>query len=172
MSTASSWCRWALIEQFNALSPREAEEQLYASLANRSWASRVASGRPYRGIDALLAAAETAWSDLTPGDWLHAFEAHPRIGDKGGHAPATSEREQSGIRQASPRTLAALEAENREYEKRFGHVFLIAARGRSADEILHELRRRMSNDSFAELQVAAAEQRKITRMRLIEMLEG
>jgi hypothetical protein len=30
----------------------------------------------------------------------------------------------------------------------------------------------MSNDPSAELEAAAAEQRKITRMRLIEMVEG
>lgn len=83
----------------------------------------------------------------------------------------TSEREQSGVRQASPATLAALAAENREYESRFGHVFLIAARGRSADDVLHALRQRMRNDPFTELEVAATEQRKITRMRLLDMLE-
>jgi allantoicase len=161
-----------LIEQFNALSPGQAEEQLYAAFANRAWAARLAASRPYRNVDAVLAAAESAWSDLKPGDWLQAFAAHPRIGDRGGHAPATSEREQSAIRQASARTLAALEAENRKYEERFGRVFLIAARGRTADEILHELRRRMSNDPSTELEAAAAEQRKITRMRLIELIEG
>jgi allantoicase len=161
-----------LIEQFNALSPIQAEDQLYAAFANRFWAARVGAGRPYRNLDALLAAAESAWSDLKPGDWLQAFAAHPRIGERGGHAPATSEREQSAVIQASARTLAALEAENRRYEERFGRVFLIAARGRSAEEILHELRRRMSNDPSAELEAAAAEQRKITRMRLIEMVEG
>ena len=68
-------------------------------------------------------------------------------------------------------TLAALTAENRKYEERFGHVFLIAARGRSADEILRALRRRMTNDPVTELEEAAAEQRKITRMRLLEMLD-
>jgi allantoicase len=161
-----------LTEQFNSLSPIQAEDQLYAAFANRSWAARVAAGRPYRNVDALLAAAESAWSNLKPGDWLQAFAAHPRIGERGGHAPAMSEREQSAVIQASARTLAALEAENRRYEERFGRVFLIAARDRSAEEILHELRRRMSNDPSAELEAAAAEQRKITRMRLIEMVEG
>jgi OHCU decarboxylase len=160
----------SVIEQFNALPAGEAEDNLYACFANRSWAGRVASGRPYSNIDALLAAAESAWSELAPGDWLRAFAAHPRIGDRGGHAPATSEREQSGVRQASAGTMAALAAGNREYEKRFGHVFLIAARGRSAEDILHALRHRMNNDPYTELEVAAGEQRKITRMRLLELL--
>ena len=172
MSTASSWCRWGLIEDFNALPAAGAEEQLYSTFANDGWAKRLAARRPYRDLDSLLAAAESAWADLKPGDWLEAFKAHPRIGEGGGHAPATSEREQSGVRQASARTLAALAAENRAYEARFGHVFLIAARGRSAEEILRALRQRMSNDPFREIEVAAAEQRKITRMRLIERLQG
>jgi len=158
--------------EFNGLSAVAAEEQLYSSFANWSWAARVAGGRPYRNVDALLAAAESAWSDLKPGDWLQAFAAHPRIGEGGGRAPDTSEREQAGVRKASARNLEALAAENREYETRFGHVFLIAARGRSAEEILHALRRRMGNDPYAELETAAAEQRKITRMRLIEMVSG
>ncbi|HKW70219.1 MAG TPA: 2-oxo-4-hydroxy-4-carboxy-5-ureidoimidazoline decarboxylase [Candidatus Dormibacteraeota bacterium] len=158
------------LDRFNALSTARAEDQLFAAFADRSWAAEVASGRPYRDIDQLLDAAELAWSKLKPGDWLRAFAAHPRIGESGGHAPATSEREQSGVRQASGRTLAALAEENRKYEARFGHVFLIAARGRSAEDILHALRQRMTNDPATELEVAAAEQRKITRLRLLEAL--
>ena len=64
----------------------------------------------------------------------------------------------------------ALANENRRYEARFGHVFLIAARGRSADDVLHALRQRINNDPAKELEIAAGEQRKITRQRLIAML--
>jgi OHCU decarboxylase len=92
---------------------------------------------------------------LGDGDWLQAFAAHPRIGERGGHAPATSEQEQSRVMQAADQTREALRAENRVYEERFGHVFLIAAAGRSADEILRSLRERMSNDPATELEVAA-----------------
>lgn len=120
----------------------------------------------------MVAAAESAWSGLTADDWLEAFAAHPRIGEKGGHAPATSEREQRKLAQGSGVTLNAIAAENREYERQFGHVFLIAASGRTAEEILGELRRRRGNDAATELQVAAAEQRKITRLRLEALLKG
>ncbi len=157
------------LDRFNDMPAAEAQDRIYACLANQPWARRVAAGRPYRNVDHLLAAAESAWTDLGPGDWLEAFKAHPRIGEGGGHAPATSEREQGGVRQASATTLAALAAENRAYEARFGHVFLIAARGRSADEILHALRHRMGNDAYTEIEVAAAELRKITRLRLMEL---
>ena len=159
------------LESFNSLPASEAEDELHACFANRAWAARVASGRPYPNLEMLFAAAEEAWSELSAGDWLRAFAAHPRIGEVGGHAPAASEREQSGVRQASAKTLTALASENRRYEDRFGHVFLIAAIGRGADEILHALRQRMKNDPYTELEVAAAEQRKITRLRVLALLE-
>ena len=132
----------------------------------------MAAARPYRDLSELIEAAESAWSQLTPDDWLRAFAAHPRIGEHGGHAPASSEREQSEVMQASSQTLVALAAENREYESRFGHVFLISASGRSAEEILAALRIRIRNDAASELRVAAAEQRKITRLRLEKLMNG
>jgi 2-oxo-4-hydroxy-4-carboxy-5-ureidoimidazoline decarboxylase len=68
--------------------------------------------------------------------------------------------------QSSNVTLAELAAENRRYEDRFGHVFLIFASGRAAEEILAELRRRMKNDPATELQEAKRELRKIAHLRL------
>ncbi len=103
---------------------------------------------------------------LTDEEWLEAMKAHPRIGERGGDAPHSSEREQSRAMQASAATLAALAAENRRYEERFGHVFLIFASGRSGEEILSELRRRMNNDPAFELEEAKRELRKIALMRL------
>ncbi len=132
----------------------------------------MAAGRPYSTFSALLAAAELAWRDLDEAGWLQAFAAHPRIGEAGGGATAASEREQAGVRRASRKTLAALAVENREYERRFGHVFLISASGRGAHEILAAMHERMGNEPTTELRVAAAEQRKITRLRLERLLKG
>lgn len=74
--------------------------------------------------------------------------------------------------EASPETLTALAAENLQYEKRFGHVFLIFASGRTGEEILAELRRRMSNEPAAELAEARAELTKIARLRLEKLLSS
>ena len=127
-------------------------------------------GRPYPGPEALLVAADLAARDLSDEEWLAAIAAHPRIGEGGGHSPEASAREQSRAMQASTETLDALAAENRQYEKRFGHVFLIAASGRSGDEILGEVRRRMSNDPASELAEATGELRAIVQVRLARML--
>jgi OHCU decarboxylase len=159
------------LARFNSVSGEEAETRLHSCFPNHLWAARVAGGRPHRDLNALLEAAESAWSELAPSDWLQAFQAHPRIGERGGHEPARSESEQSRVMQGSDATLEALAAENRLYEDRFGHVFLIAAAGKSADEILQALRVRMNNDPRTELDVAAHEQRKITRMRLEQLIK-
>jgi OHCU decarboxylase len=159
-----------VIDRFNEKPDAEAVRELYACFASQAWADRVAAGRPYADFESLWAACEAAWSGLAPADWLGAFAAHPRIGERGGHAPDSSDREQNGVYAAPRGTLDALAEENRRYEARFDHVFLISASGRTAGEILAALRQRMSNDPSVEIEVAAAEHRKITRLRLVRML--
>lgn len=139
-------------------------------MANRRWASEVAAGRPYRDALGLLDASAIQMDAITDAEWREALEAHPRLGERGGDAPATSAHEQSRVLGASSETLAQLAAENRRYERKFGHVFLIAASGRSAEEILGELRRRMKNSAATELEEAKRELRQIAQSRLGRLL--
>jgi OHCU decarboxylase len=130
----------------------------------------MAGGWPYPDLPALFEAADRAWSELEPSDWAEALAGHPRVGESGGSSPHASEREQKGVREASADVQSDLVEANRRYEARFGHIFLIAAAGKSADEILAALRLRMDNDPMTEARVAAGEHRKIARMRLQRML--
>ncbi len=154
------------MSELNRLPREQAQARLFTCFASHRWAAHVADGRPYANLEALLDAAEQAWSELEPSDWTEALAGHPRIGERGGSSPVASEREQSGARTAAATTLDDLAVENRRYEDRFGHVFLIAAAGKSADEILAALRERMDNDPVTESRVAASEHRKIARLRL------
>ena len=129
------------------------EEQLYGCLASRRWARAVAGG----------ADPDAAMDELTDAEWLEAMRSHPRIGERGG---ADSAREQNRAMSAPAETLANLAAENRRYEERFGHIFLIFASGRSAGEILAELERRMNNDPTEELEEAKRELRRIAKARM------
>ena len=145
---------------------------MLACCGSRAWASAVAAGRPYAGVAAVMETADVELAKLKRSDWLEAFEAHPRIGERGGHAPASSNREQKGIMSAREEVLALVAEGNRLYEERFRHVFLISAVGRSAEDVLAALRQRIENDPAIELKVAAEEQRKITRLRLKSMLSS
>jgi 2-oxo-4-hydroxy-4-carboxy-5-ureidoimidazoline decarboxylase len=164
----SSWCRWELIE-LNSLPPDDAEERLYGCFASHKWARRVAAGRPYADVAALLGAAGRVWSELARSDWSEAYAGHPRIGEQGGSSPAASESEQGGVRTADADTLAQLADENRRYEAKFGHVFFISAQGKGVEEILAALRKRLDNDSETEAQIAATEHQKVAVLRLMSM---
>lgn len=132
--------------------------------------------RPFATDEALYAAADRIWNDLTERDWLEAFAGHPRIGERAGAAHAAtaawSSAEQSGISAADSETARALAAGNREYERRFGHVFLICATGKSAGEMLAALRGRILNTPDDELRIAAREQALITRLRLAKLVQS
>ena len=161
------------LEALNGTGRAEAVAALSACCASRRWAERMAALRPFPLPEALLAAADESWWRLEPADWREAFAAHPRIGEQGaaGHADrgwsAGEQAGAAGMEAARAERLAAL---NRRYEERFGWVYLVCASGRSGDEMLEILERRLGDDPEHELRVAAAEQAKITRLRLGKLL--
>jgi OHCU decarboxylase len=158
------------LDRFNRLSDEEAAGELLAVCHSRRWAKEVAAGRPYADVAALQAAADDVWRGLSPDDWREAFEAHPRIGEGGGASAGWSRQEQAGVGGAGADVRERLARGNAEYEARFGHVFLISAAGRDADEILAALTERLRNDPATELRVAATEHRRITRLRLERLM--
>jgi len=111
------------------------------------------------------------WTGRSPGDWLEAFAAHPRIGELGGGSADWSRQEQAGVGTAGQEVQAAIARGNAAYEDRFGYVFLISAAGRDAEEILADLRARLANDPDTELQVAADQHRRITRLRIEQLMQ-
>lgn len=164
------------LPRLNELSPAEAERELLTCCGSREWARRMASGRPYADVADLLENADGVWRALDEAHWREAFRAHPRIGEKKADAGQTerekawSSGEQAGIGAAAARTQQALAEGNRRYEARFGYIYIVCATGKSAEEMLHLLTERLSNDPAAEILVAAEEQRKITRLRLEKLL--
>lgn len=164
----------AALERLNALPPEEAEARLLSCCGSLEWARRVAAARPFRSEEELAEAADRIWRGLSKADWLEAFAAHPKIGSSAtagpGQSRAWSDEEQRGTDGASSETLAGLATANRDYQGRFGHVFIVCASGRTADEMLSLARERLGNDPESELAVAAEEQRKITRLRLEKLL--
>ena len=152
------------VRWLNATTPEIFEERILACCGSRAWAARMREARPFATFDALLQTSDDVWDDLSAEDRLEAFAAHPRIGEHGGSAWARGE--QAGTAGASDEVVRALEQGNREYEERFGHVFLINATGRSAEGMLEAMRARLRNDRETELAEAGEQQRQITRVRL------
>ena len=82
-----------------------------------------------------------------------------------------SAQEQRKVGDAEAALKIALADANREYERRFGRIFIVCATGKSAAEILGILQRRLNNDAEAELHEAAEQQRQITEFRLKKWLQ-
>ena len=134
----------------------------------------MAAGRPYAGLDTLLDAGDRAVAELDRDDLAEALAAHPRIGQQAAGSSteaAWSRKEQVAVGAADDQVQAALAEGNRAYEERFGHVFLIRADGRSAEEMLAALRERLGNDPDTEWREVAEELRQITRLRLERLLQ-
>jgi 2-oxo-4-hydroxy-4-carboxy-5-ureidoimidazoline decarboxylase len=159
----------AALDDFNDEPADQAVQALRACNAAPRFAAELVAGRPYPDADALVTRAEEVARALPWEEVSVALAAHPRIGDRvdGESAEAeSSRREQSSMSQADDDTRTALLDGNRAYEERFGHVFLIRASGRSPDEMLAELRRRLDNDDEAERAEATEQLAQITALRV------
>lgn len=164
------------IAAFNALPAERLEADLLACCAVPEWAARIAARRPYRSKVDLYATADAAARALSWADVLKGLSAHPRIGERAqgdSRAAAWSRREQAAAgRTGDDATTAALDEVNRAYERRFGHVFLISASGRTPQEVLAAARARLANDDATERAVVANELRRIALLRLERLLDG
>jgi OHCU decarboxylase len=181
------------LDDLNAMDDAGAEQALLRCCGSARWARRMAASRPFTSAAALAEAADGAFETLERADWLEAFAAHPKIGagaagragGAGGNQddrPALGElpsrvegwaaEEQALVAQMADTTRQRLADANRDYQARFGYIFIVCATGRSGDEMLGLLERRLGNDRESELRIAADEQRKITHLRFTKLLDA
>ena len=162
--------RWRRID---LVQEDEARDLLRVCCGAERWVDRMLARRPFTSREAAVTEAHDAWFALSPAEWREAFAHHPRIGDvdtlrKTFAATASlATREQAGVTAASAETLEALLAGNRDYEARFGYIFIVCATGKSAEEMLWLLRARLTNEPDVEIRIAAEEHAKICALRLL-----
>lgn len=162
--------RW---ERINRAPPAEARAQLELCCGSSRWINRMMAHIPFASREAALKAARDEWFALLPADWREAFDHHPRIGASTSSvaqdfspASAISAREQAGVASATDDVKRALAEGNRAYEERFGHIYIVCATGKSAEEMLAILNARLKNDPETEMRIAAEEHAKICDLRL------
>ncbi|WP_327289104.1 2-oxo-4-hydroxy-4-carboxy-5-ureidoimidazoline decarboxylase [Streptomyces sp. NBC_01198] len=150
------------LTRLNQAPPAAAEAALLACCGSHRWARRMAAHRPYPTVETLLAAADEAAYDLTPGDLAEALadEATTALTDRGGLTVHT-----------------ALRAAHAHYEAKFGHAFILALDtaadpAAALDQTLASLRVRLGHDEDEERVVTAEQLRRICRTRLIRLAGG
>jgi 2-oxo-4-hydroxy-4-carboxy-5-ureidoimidazoline decarboxylase len=168
------------LDGFNGLPIKAAQAELERCCGSKRWVAEMIEARPFISQGALLDSAGRVWRRLSPADWQEAFSHHPQIGAQTGAAKSDSKlartsdwasEEQKGTANASAQTLKKLADGNIAYQARFGYIFLVCATGKSAEEMLGLLEARMSNSPETELKIAAAEQEKITQIRLEKLFK-
>ncbi len=166
------------LAELNQLDQLTLEQALSQCCGAENWFQTLAGYRPFNTIEQIHCLSDSIWSELAESDYLAAFSHHPMIGDMASlKAKFTSTAhwagdEQQGSQHASEDTLRALQAANQAYFDKFGFIFIVCATGKSADDMLMLLNQRITHDRNTELTIAAAEQNKITHLRLEKLLSA
>ena len=164
------------LDELNQLPSEDVAKVFESCCVAQRWINGMVNARPFHSLDQLLNCADRLWQQASENDIREAFEGHPRIGDvntlkaKFANTAQTAGHEQSGMSLADEAVLQAMKTLNDEYYERFGYIFIVFASGKSAREMLGILKSRLRNDADTELKIAAAEQGKITRLRLRKLL--
>lgn len=170
------------LQELNKVNQPQLKEELMKCCGSTSWVKMMMAYFPADDWDELLNNAEEIWYECSEDDWKEAFSHHPKIGDMESLTkkfastadPITigwAAGEQGGVNKASIETIEAIAAGNKEYEEKFGYIFIICATGKSAEDMLANLDARLQNKPEEEIQIAAGEQNKITKLRLQKLLE-
>jgi 2-oxo-4-hydroxy-4-carboxy-5-ureidoimidazoline decarboxylase len=164
------------LQELNALPKSIAMEALTKCCGASRWVSCMEVLRPFENEQKLLTAASDCWYALSQKDWLEAFAHHPKIGDTADlekKFSATKEwagQEQGAVRTAGKLTVERMALLNREYEIKFGYIFIVCATGKSVQEMVSIIEERLHHHAEQEIITAMEEQNKITAIRLKKLL--
>lgn len=161
------------LDELNRAPTEQAFEQLYDCCHCRRWTKDMLAARPFANVSGALAAAERFWAGASEAEILEAFSGHARIGDLAklrSRFAGRAKDEQGQVLQTDESVLRELHQLNIDYQYRHGFIFIICAKGKSAEFMLDSLRERIDNSRSEELRTGAQEQGKITRLRLQQWL--
>ena len=165
------------IAEFDHLPGEKKKELLTLCCGSSEWVNKMVAAPPAEDLVDLLETTEEKWYECGKEDWKEAFEHHPKIGDinsikeKFANTSNWAKNEQSGVNSSTEEILDQLVQGNKEYENKFGFIFIICATGRSAEEMRNELESRLNNSPEEEINNAAVEQLKITKLRLEKLFD-
>jgi 2-oxo-4-hydroxy-4-carboxy-5-ureidoimidazoline decarboxylase len=168
------------LARFNTLPAEAAREELLACCNSPAWADRMASGRPYSSARDAVRQSSAIVAMLTVPDLEQALAGHPQIvavpsddGSVSTPSAGWSGQEHAGVSAPdADETSRELAESSLEYERRFGHVYLVCAPGRTGTQLLTLLRARLLNSPATEWQVVRTELQKINAIRLVKLLAG
>ena len=180
VSPQSGRRRWGVMSLslvlWNEADSSSALDAMIACCGARRWVAAMIANRPIGDEAELHNAADRAWGEMKEADWLESFACHPRIGERkkshlSSQSSSWSQQEQASVDFAPETTLIRFGELNAQYEDKFGFTYIVCATGKSPEEMLLILNRRLAGDRESELREAAEQQRQIMHIRLGKWLE-
>ena len=160
------------LQDFNNLDRDTAAKELFSCCGSQNWVSLLLQKFPFGSQETLIEKASEVWYDeCNKNDWLESFRQHPKIGDKKSLTEKFARKEQASVATATEEIIDGLAKANKDYEKKFGFIFIVCATGKSPEEMLRLLKDRLKNNIDDELTIAMGEQHKITLTRFRKLLE-
>jgi 2-oxo-4-hydroxy-4-carboxy-5-ureidoimidazoline decarboxylase len=145
---------------------------------NAPWvAERASAMRPFASVADLHRALMAAVTGAAEAEQMAFIRGHPELGGRIARAGAmTTESRQEqgslGLDRLSDAEFQRFERLNADYRHRFDFPFIICVRRHTRDSILANFERRLANSPQAERAAALEEIGHITRLRLVEAVEG
>jgi len=142
------------------------------------WIAEAAAGRrPFASVTALHDALMQVVRAAPRQTQLAFVRGHPELAGRVARAGAmtdASKAEQGGLGldRLADEEFARFERLNAAYRARFGFPFIICVRRHTRDSILAQFERRLANGAEAELAAALDEIALITRLRLVDKVDG
>lgn len=164
------------LDVLNILNKEQSTHFFMQCCTSSKWVQLMVHAKPFSDERSLKKMANIAWESLTNTDFLEAFEGHPKIGDvdslraKYANTKELAGNEQGLVKEADEDVLQTLSIGNKDYEQKFGFIFIVCATGKSAKEMSDLLQLRLTNTKEQEFINAAEEQRKIFQLRLDKAL--
>ncbi|MFQ4148387.1 2-oxo-4-hydroxy-4-carboxy-5-ureidoimidazoline decarboxylase [Arthrobacter sp. LAPM80] len=158
-----------LLNEFNEKPEINLVAALRPCIDVERWIQEIIDARPYAAVEEIFETAKSAAAPFTAQEVTSALAHHPRIGERAGGNSAEaslSRSEQSAVDPTDAAIVSALAEGNRAYEAKFDQVFLIRAAGRSPNEIIEILHRRLENTAEEEALIVAQQLREIALLRL------
>lgn len=160
------------VKKINKLSTQATIEWFALTCTASRWCELMASSRPFLSEDDVIEKSELHWAKMEHNDVMEAFAGHPMIGDitslkaKYANTESLAKNEQGGMDSASDEVFERLKNLNHAYLEKHGFIFIICASGLTAAQMLHQIQLRVNNTTEQEFATAAAEQLKITKLRI------
>ncbi len=166
------------LSTLNAASVQDFVAALGEIFEHAPWvAEAAAKKRPFATVADVHTAMCAAVAAAPEAEKLAFLCGHPELGGKVARAGAmavASRNEQGalGLDKLSDEEFQRFEQLNADYKQRFGIPFIICVRRHTRDSILAQFARRLGNGQEAEIAAALAEIGFITRLRLVDLVEG